>query len=632
MSYRIEFEPVGRRGECPEGESLLDCARQLGVGMVSICGGQGKCYACKLQVLRGKVSPPSSTEEKFFSPRELNAGWRLACLTYPLGDCTLHVPPESMTTMQRMQVEGLDTPVSPKPAVKTYTFKLEAPTLHDLRSDITRVFHELEQQKTDPGRQENKPGSKPSPTTRDPSSLKVDIDVLRSLSPRLREWGWEARVSLKDNEIIAVSPASARSLGLAVDVGTTKIAGYLVDLDTGRTLASQGTMNPQISYGEDITSRMLNALKSAEAASRLQSLETSAIDQLAGELCARAGARPEEILDAVLVGNTAIHHLMLGLPVKQLAFSPFVAGVQEAVDIKARDLGIHLAPGAYVHVLPNAAGYVGADHISMLLAIDAGQIKEPAIAIDIGTNTEVSLICDGNILSASCASGPAFEGGHIRHGMRAASGAIERLKVVNGEIDCQTIDNASPAGICGSGVIDTLAQFYLAGVLDSGGRIRPDSRHTRRTGEQWEIVLALKPDGQTAVTMTQHDIRELQLAKAAIRSGIQVLLETAGRLEEDIQQVIIAGAFGTYIDVSSAVVIGMLPSLPPERFRQVGNAAGLGAKIALISQPKRQEAQKLAAGVRYVELATAPNFMKTFMQAGYLGVYRMNNGKRKEIE
>ncbi len=611
MSYHIEFEPVGRRGECPEGSSLLDCARQLGVGLVSICGGQGKCYACKLQVLRGTVSPITSTEKKVFSPQQLNSGWRLACLTYPQGECTLHVPPESMTTLQRMQVEGLEVSAAPQPAVKSLAVKLAAPTLHDLSSDATRVYQALQKQNL--------------------NCDQFDINVLRELSPKLRDLSWEVQVAVRDREIIAVTPLSRRSLGLAVDVGTTKIAGYLVDLSNGRTLSSKGAMNPQISYGEDITNRMLNAMKAPAEAVRLQNLEVSAVDQLAAELCAQAGTKPEEILDAVIVGNTAIHHLMLGLPVKQLAFSPFVANVQEPLDIKARDMGLHLAPGAYIHILSNVAGYVGADHIADLLAIDAGSITDTTLAIDIGTNTEVSLISDGKIISASCASGPAFEGGHIHHGMRAASGAIERLKVVNGEVDCQTIDDAPAAGICGSGVIDALAQFYLVGIVDSGGRIKAGSPHTREFNGQQELILATKKDGEPVV-MTQHDIRELQLAKAAIRSGIQVLLETAGCVEENIQQVIIAGAFGTYIDVSSAIAIGMLPSLPLDRFRQVGNSAGLGARIALISQPKRLEARKLAEKVRYVELATAHNFMKTFMQAGYLGLYRLENGKRKEIE
>jgi uncharacterized 2Fe-2S/4Fe-4S cluster protein (DUF4445 family) len=610
MPYQIEFEPIGRRGECAEGSSLLDCARRLGVGLVSICGGQGKCYACKVQVVAGSVNPPTSTDKKVFSEGAITVGWRLACLTYPQSDCTLQVPPESMTTLQRMQVEGLEVSVPPQPAVKTYSFKLSPPSLHDLRSDATRVYDALKQQKVD--------------------CDQFDINALRQLSPKLRELNWEVQAAVRGREIIAVTRPGTRPMGLAVDVGTTKIAGYLVDLATGETLASRGAMNPQIAYGEDITSRMVNAMKSPEEAARLQKLETSGIDQLAAELCIQAKANRDEILDSVIVGNTAIHHLMLGLPVKQLAFSPFVANVQEPLDVKACDMGLTLAPGAYVHILSNVAGYVGADHISDLLAIDAANINETTLAIDIGTNTEVSLLADGKIFSASCASGPAFEGGHILHGMRAASGAIERLKMVEGVVDCQTIDNAPPVGVCGSGVIDALAQFYLAGTLDSGGRIKAGSPFVREAEGHLEIELAKKADGQFVV-MTQHDIRELQLAKAAIRGGIQVLLETAGIAETDIRQVIIAGAFGTYIDVSSAITIGMLPSLPLDRFRQIGNSAGLGAKIALISKPKRAEAKMLAEKVRYVELATAPNFMKTFMQAGYLGLFRLENGKRKEI-
>ncbi len=327
MPYQIEFEPVGRRGQCPEQQSLLDCARQIGVGLVSICGGQGKCYACKVQILRGTVSEVTSTERKVFSDPEINAGWRLACLTYPKSDCALHVPPESMTTLQRMQVEGMGVSVAPEPAVKTYAVKLEIPTLHDLRSDTTRIFEALSRQNV--------------------HCDQTDIDVLRRLSVRIRDWNWEAQVSVRDREIVALSPPSASPLGLAVDQGTTKIAGYLVDLTTGQTLAARGIMNPQISYGEDITSRIQHAMKSAEEASLLQNLAMSAIDELAGELCAQVKAGKEEIVDAVIVGNTAIHHLMLGIPVKGLAYSPFVAAVQEAMDVKARDAGLHLAPGAY---------------------------------------------------------------------------------------------------------------------------------------------------------------------------------------------------------------------------------------------------------------------------------------------
>ncbi len=611
MTYQIEFEPIGRRGQCPEGISLLDCARRLGVGLVSICGGQGKCFACKVRVLQGEVSPPTSTDQKIFSAAELKSGWRLACLTTPLSDCRLHVPPESMTTSQRMQVEGLELAVKPEPAVAGLPLQLQPPTLHDLKSDTSRLLAAL--------------AGSAHPAAR------LDTQVLRSLPVQLRQLKWSALAFLRQDEVIGLAPTTSQPLGLAVDVGTTKIAAYLVDLKSGRTLAAKGAMNPQISYGEDITSRMMNALKSPEQSALLKNLVCGAIDQLSGEMCAQLKADRQSIVDACIVGNTAIHHLMLGIPVAGLAYAPFVAAVQEPLDIKARDMDLHLAPGAYVHILSNVAGFVGADHISMLLAIEAWKIKKTTLAIDIGTNTEVSLISDGQILAASCASGPAFEGYHISHGMRAASGAIERFKIVEGDIDFQTIDNAPPIGICGSGVIDSLAQFYLAGVVEASGRIKAGAPHTREGEGQRECLLTGDADSAAALTLTQHDIRELQLAKAAIRSGIQILLESAGRREEEIEEVIIAGAFGTYVDISSAISIGMFPSLPLKRFRQVGNAAGLGARIALVSGPRRAEARKLAEKVRYIELATAPNFMQTFVSASFLGQYRLKNGKREEI-
>lgn len=613
MVYQIDFEPIGRRGPCPDGSSLLDCARQLGVGLVSICGGQGKCLACKIKVLSGNVSEPTSADLKAFSSAEISQGWRLACSTYPRSDCRLHVPPGSMTTLQRTQVECLELTVEPEPAVRSYDIKLTPPTLHDLRSDNTRLTEALAKQNV--------------------VWQRTDIEVIRNLSQPLRDLDWHIRVAVHDSEeIVAIHPPSGKHLGLAADAGTTKIAAYLVDLDSGETVASAGVMNPQISYGEDITSRILNAIKLPDGSAILRNLLITAIDQLAADLCARVGAKPEEILDAVIVGNTAIHHLMLGLPVKQLAYSPFMAAVQESLNIKARDMGLHLAPGAYVYILPNVAGFVGADHVSMLMGIQATNIQKTTLAIDIGTNTEVSLIHRGEFYSASCASGPAFEGGHIKHGMRAANGAIERVRVENGDIHYQTINDAAPVGICGSGIIDAVAQFYRAGMVSQQGRIISGGPHVKQTEGELELVLADKNDGLSPVTITQHDIRELQLAKGAIRAGIQVLLETSGRREKDIQQVIIAGAFGSYIDIESAIDMGMLPALPLDCFQQVGNAAGLGAKIALLSRPKRREAEELATRLCYVELAIARHFMQTFAQASYLGLYRIRNGKREEID
>ena len=613
-AFTINFEPVGRRGECQKDESLLACARRLGVGISSVCGGEGTCHSCKVQVLSGTVSKPTPGEREAFNSQELKEGWRLACQAYPAGDCKIAVPAESMTTPQRVQVEGLEVEVTPEPSVRVYRLRLAAPSLEAPQADADRLLKALNRQHS-------------------LRCTKIDIGALRTMSDQLRSWRWKSQAVVRNGEVIAILAPKRRQLGLAIDLGTTKVAGYLVDLSDGRTLAARGIMNPQISYGEDIVSRIATVVHSPDDAAVLQKLAVEGINELCANLCTEAGAEPEEILEAVVVGNTAMHHLFLRLPVKQLAVSPFVPAVSRALEVRAGELGLNIAPGAYVHLLPNIAGFVGADHVSMLLATDAWQAKETTVALDIGTNTEVSLVYKGKIATTSCASGPAFEGGHIKYGMRAATGAIERLRIDGDRIQYQTIDGAPPVGICGSGILDALAQLYLAKIVEEGGRIIGNRPRVRAYKGQREFILVSKEErnGKPAITITQHDVRELQLAKAAIRTGIQVLLETAGCAEDDIRQVIIAGAFGTYIDVASAVAIGMLPSLPLKRFRQVGNAAGMGAKLALISLKSRAKAEAIASRVSYIELGSAPKFEQVFVQANYLGRYRIIDGRRKKI-
>ena len=325
-AYTIDFEPVGRRGKCRKNESLLACARRLGVGISSICGGKGTCHSCKVQVLSGTVSKPTHSEVETFSPRELKEGWRLACQTYPTSDCKLIVPPESMTTPQRLQVEGLEIKVRPEPPVRAYRLQLTPPSLAAPQADADRLLEALNQQYK-------------------LNCSRFDTGALRLLSDQLRSWHWECQAAVRNDEVIALLPATSRLLGLAIDLGTTKIAGYLVDLSDGRTLAAKGIMNPQISYGEDIISRITGVIKSPEAGVAVQKLAASAINELGAELCAEAGAKTEEIVEAVVVGNTAMHHLFLGLPVKQLALSPFVPALSRALDIKASDLGLHIAAG-----------------------------------------------------------------------------------------------------------------------------------------------------------------------------------------------------------------------------------------------------------------------------------------------
>ncbi|MBI5031681.1 MAG: DUF4445 domain-containing protein [Chloroflexi bacterium] len=601
--YHVDFEPIGRRGDCSDEQSLLESARQLSVDLVSICGGMGSCARCKIQVASGQVSELTIDEKNNLTERELAQGYRLACHTFPRSDVKLHVLPDSLSAPQRTQVEGLEVTVQPDPFVRAYDVQLTPPTIDTPVPDDVALWHSLANQ------HHLQPGS-------------IDLSVLQTLSQQLRDLNWQARVAMSENEIVAISSPSTRWLGLAVDIGTTKIAGYLVDLESGKTLASQGLMNPQISYGEDVVSRINVARRSQADAERLQKLLVDALSQMAADLCAQARARanPTDIVEAVVVGNTAIHHLFLRLPVEQLGLAPYVPAVRAALDIKARDLGLQIASGAYVHLLPNIAGYVGADHVAMLLATRIAESNGIVLALDIGTNTEICLNNRGKLTSVSCASGPAFEGAHIKFGMRAAPGAIEHLLLTNEKLEYQTIGNAAPVGICGSGLLDIVAQLKSNGVLDHHGRM---GEHPRvRVGNhlrEFVIVNEQERDGLDAITLSQKDVRELQLAKAAIRMGIQALVEANGLAENDIEQVIIAGAFGTFIDVSSAITIGMLPPLPLERFTQVGNAAGTGARLALISREQRVQAKRIAEHDGYIELASVPNFNRKFAEATNLG-------------
>jgi uncharacterized 2Fe-2S/4Fe-4S cluster protein (DUF4445 family) len=591
--FNIDFEPVGRRGRFGSEQSLLDCARELSVDLVSICGGIGDCARCKVQVVSGQVSGITPEEEASLSAEELEQDYRLACMTYPQSDVKLHVPPASLTAPQRTQVEGLEVDVEPDPPVRTLDARLSPPTLESHLADDASLWAALDL----------------------PAGV-IDFHVQQLLSRQLRNLNWEVRVALRGNEVVAVAAPGTRWLGLAVDIGTTKIAGYLLDMESGKTLASKGLMNPQISYGEDVISRIVASSKSEENAVKLQALLTDAVSHLASELCAEVGTRPEDIVEVVVVGNTAIHHLFLRLPVKQLGLAPYVPAIRSVVDIKAREIGLKFSSGAYVHLLPNIAGYVGADHVAMLLATRIAETDRTTLAIDIGTNTEICLNHRGRMTSVSCASGPAFEGAHIKFGMRAAPGAIEHVRLEKGRLEIQTIGGESPVGICGSGLLDVVAQLRLNGVLDKKGKMGAHPQ-VRDHGGVTEFVLAERA-GQENITISQKDVRELQLAKAAIRSGIQVLVEAEGISENDIGQVIIAGAFGTFIDVRSAITIGMLPPLPLERFTQVGNAAGTGARLALISRSQRAKAQQIAQQDGYIELATVPNFQRKFAEATYL--------------
>lgn len=596
----ISFQPLGRRGHVPAGISVLEAARRLGVGLSGVCGGLGVCGTCRVvspPEHQDALSPISDTERERLGEKEIAGGVRLACRAIIQRSLQVFVPPESLTASQRTQVEGRQTPVRIDPVVVSVDLYLSPPTLSDLRSDAERIRDGL-------GR-----------------PARLDLEVLRRAPHSLREWGWATRVVLRGDEVVALLPPGTPPIGMAVDLGTTNLAGYLLNLETGETLASAGAMNPQLAYGEDVMARITYVLQEPDGAERLRQAAVDGLSQLVADLCQQAGVQPGHVVEAVVVGNTAMHHLFLGLPVRPLGLAPYVPVESAPLDVRAREVGLPLAPGAMVHVLPNVAGFVGADHVAALLATRMDEADRPTLLLDIGTNTELALSVGGNLFACSAASGPAFEGAHIRFGMRAAPGAVERVRIIEGRVYCETVEGVPPVGICGSGILDAVAELRQAGFLNGrGGWAAGEAQGASPViatdnGTEFILVPAESSGLGRAITINRKDVGEIQLAKAAIAAGWQILLEEAGIRESDLARVLVAGAFGTYIDIGHAGAIGLLPRLPLNRFEQVGNVAGTGARMALLSRAERERAAHLARQVRYVELTIHPSFRERFAQA-----------------
>lgn len=596
--YQVTFDPGNQRVWSLPDETLLDCARRNGVRIASVCGGRGLCKSCVVRIADGPVPSPSVQDSEFFSPEEIADHWRRACQAFPAGDCRIEISARARATPMRSEIESEDVWVPPDPAVRLCAVTVEEPTLERAISDDQRLVNALNT---------HWPGA----------GYRVDIGVSRSMANSLRADGGRISAAVRFGEIVGLVPQGNGALpGLAVDVGTTNMGVMLVNLRSARTIAGRVVENPQAVHGSDVITRIGFARSSPLALKALQQMAVKAINQAAQELCGANSLVPEQIADVVIAGNTVMHHLLLGIPVDLLGAVPFVPTVSSAMDVKARDVGIKAMPGAYVHAMPNIAAFVGGDHTAMLLAIDDGRDDRTIVALDIGTNTEISLLRKGELSTISCPSGPTLEGGHITSGMRSAPGAIESIDLSSGELRIKTIADAPPVGICGSGVLDAVAQLYLAGILTPTGKMLTGHPRVRIRKHQPEFVLADKKEtGGRSVVFSQDDVRAVQLAKGAIRAGIKILLEEAGLAETDLDQIIVAGAFGNYMNLASAIAIDMLPSLPTDRFAQVGNAAGIGAKLALVSYPHRARAQAMAASSRYLELAGTKRFNSAFMNS-----------------
>jgi len=549
------FQPHGRKARFDHEITTLQAARALGVDINSICGGAGSCGKCIVKIVQGRenVGDPTPEEADLLGDR-LGEGYRLACRSQIMGDVVILVPEESRRASQRLQSEGLDTPVT------------------------------------------------------------LDPDIRRQAAG-------EATQILCGDTVIDTRPSRDAPIhGFAVDVGTTKLAGYLMDLATGDALSVVTAMNPQIPYGEDIMTRLTYALGGGDQRETLHRSLVEGIRQMLADACGKVDADPRDVYELVFVGNTAMHHFLLDLDPLPLTRSPFTPEDLGQRDLESAPFNLG-NPKGKIHVLPLIAGFVGADCVASILATGVHRSDEPCFLIDIGTNTEIVVGDEDRMVACSCASGPAFEGAHIRHGMRAASGAIEGVWIDQDSLEpiLTTIDDAEPVGICGSGLIDALSEMLKAGIVDTSGRIRTEMENprVRRRGNVSEYVLAWSRDSGLGsdIVVTQLDVRELQKGKAAMFSGAQMALSRLGVKPSEIVNIYMAGAFGTYINRESAVNVGMIPEFNTLDIQQVGNAAGTGARMALLSRGVREEAQTIRRRVEYIELATITGYNQAFMDA-----------------
>jgi uncharacterized 2Fe-2S/4Fe-4S cluster protein (DUF4445 family) len=594
---QIQFQPVGKRVAMTKNMRLIEAVRVAGIDLASACGGEGNCGQCQIVILQGEVTSPTPDEEFILDDLERAGGLRLACCTKALSNLTIQIPRSSLVTGQRLQIESNLREITVDPLVRAYPLELQPANLSDVRSDPTRITDALCQDY-------------------ELCDISASLEVIRILSPLLRQNEWRISLFVRQHEIVGAGLYGTHPYGFAVDLGTTKIAAYLLDLESGEVLSSRGAPNPQIGYGEDVISRLNHVHRTQEGGRVLAELVRHTLDELLGELVIEAGISLTQVVDACIVSNTAMIHLLLRLPIRQLATAPYVAAASSGLDVRATDLELEMAPGAYIYLPPTIGVFVGSDHIAMVLASDMDQSEKITLGVDIGTNTEISIRKPGLpfLTAASCASGPAFEGAHISDGMRAASGAIEKVRINGDHIELITIDDEPLVGLCGSGIIDLIAELHNSGLINDRGRFHHQGQNVRTNskGAEFSLVSPEKSGTGREIIITQEDVNEIQLAKGAILAGLCILMELTGTAPEEVEEVIIAGAFGSFLNVKNAVVMGLFPELPNAHYRQVGNAAAIGAQWILKSSAARQRAEQIAKHIHYSELTTYPKFSRQF--------------------
>jgi len=605
LEVTVQFQPSGRQVSVPAGTRLSDAAEQAGVQLNLPCGGHGKCGKCRVSVLTGEISDLAGDERDHLTEAELAHGVRLACCARALGNCAIYVTPTARVIGDKTLSEDLVRSVELRPNVRQYHVEVLPPSLEDQRSDFRRLVDDLE------------PLSGP---------LHGTVSALRGLPTALRKDGHRVCATFVGNRLVDVDPASTppRCLGAAVDIGTTTVVAYVMDLLTGEQLATAAAHNPQARHGADVISRIEHSTTHTDGLAELQREAADVVNEVIEIALGKFDGRHQHIYEMTVVGNTCMQHLFAGLDPHYLARSPFIPVTSDPIRMSPDDCGVKMHPRGRVCCLPVVAGFVGADTVGVILAADMTSRTDPVLAVDIGTNGEVALWSGEKLLVASCAAGPAFEGVQIQYGMRAAPGAIEGVSFVDGDLCISTIDDRPAVGICGSGIFDAMATLLESGMCDPMGRMLngqvPEgmaanlSRRLDGEGPQRKVLLATEGNGAGAenIYITQRDVREIQLAKGAVRAAIEVLLKEAGLTADDLGEILLAGAFGNHINPASAVRIGMLPDVPLDRIRGVGNAAGAGAILALLSIDERGRATEIAHQATHLELSGRLDFQMTF--------------------
>lgn len=604
----LSFTPSGRSVRVPPGVSVFDAASWNGIAIDSTCGGHGTCRKCRVRLTDG-TAPITRHDVRTFTPEQIRAGWRLACLVQATADLTVEVPP--LVTRPKAATVGVGRQVILRPAVQKRYVELAEPSLADQRTDLARLFDAL-----------------------DDLELTADLHALRALPTALRQGGFAVTAVVVDEALIDVEPGdtSGRAFGLAVDLGTTTVVATLLDLTTGTPVAVSSMLNQQQPFGGDVITRISATMLDPATGPRLQQAAQQTLRDLTAEVCAQGQVDPGEVYEVALAGNATMTALLLGIDPEPLGVAPFVMATADWPDLLATDLGLSLHPGARAMVFPALGAYVGGDIVAGMLASGMDRDKRVRLFVDVGTNCEIVLTDGERLVATAAPAGPAFEGGAIRCGMRAADGAIEVVRLdpaadnPDAAVTVGVIGAVEPQGLCGSGLVDAVAELVRVGLIDGSGRFAPAEVAARTcpaladrlaaVGQERVFVLHRHTPTEPAaesIYLSQRDVRELQFAKAAISTGWSLLLAELGLESRDVQQVLLAGSFGSYLSPASAIRIGLVPTLPTLRIVSAGNVAGEGAKMALLSSRERAGARALLEEVTYVELSDRADFNDAFV-------------------